>query len=381
MCNKCPTGTVARNAGSVVCTQCRAGEKPHKNATDCACAEETYNSSVMDLRCYNSDYTSRQVSTDPNECRQCPHCVDCSKVGSPVVKTGYRLRNGEEMERLIFKCPYAESCLSVLVSDAGLNQSCSDGHTGVLCQSCLDNWSKTPSGSCFACNSGDEWQWIVLTILLAIVVVVGYCAMHKYLVRKRRKSEREAGTAGTLFDCMDADGSGTITCEELRYGLAELGMPLSETTAYVLLETIDVDGSGDVDRYEFEAWMAHRVSRTQHLLTVFKILIGFVQVIKDAPRLMNEEHTFPSSWRFLQMFGSVDLTLFIPCIGVDYYSKFVGNAFITPSCLLGLVALSWALDDPPSTAGLSPSALAQRLQTRRTSQKTDFYLAFFLSCE
>ena len=218
-------------------------------------------------------------------------------------------------------------------------------------------------------------------LLTTLLVVASYCAMHKYLVRKRRKNEREGGTAGTLFDCMDADGSGTITCEELRSGLAELGMPLSEATAFVLLETIDVDGSGDVDRYEFEAWMAHRVSRTQHLMTVMKILIGFVQVLKDAPRLLKEEHDFPSSWRLLQMFGSIDLSLFIPCLGVDYYSKFVGNAFITPICLLGLVALSWALDKPPSMEALSPSALAQRLQTRRTSQKSDFYLAFFLSCE
>ena len=116
-------------------------------------------------------------------------------------------------------------------------------------------------------------------------------------------------------------------------------------------------------------------------MTVFKILVGFVQVLKDAPKLLKEEHNFPSSWRFLQMFGSVDLSLFIPCIGVDYYSKFIGNVFITPACLLGLVALSWALDKPPSTAGLSPSALVQHLQTRRTAQKSDFYLAFFLSCE
>ena len=60
-----------------------------------------------------------------------------------------------------------------------------------------------------------------------------------------------------------------------------------------------------------EAWMAHRVSKTDKLKTIGKIMIGFVQVLKDAPRLMKEESQFPSSWANLQLV-SVDLSLFIP---------------------------------------------------------------------
>ena len=60
-----------------------------------------------------------------------------------------------------------------------------------------------------------------------------------------------------------------------------------------------------------EAWMAYRVSKTDKLKTIGKIIIGFVQVLKDAPRLMKEESQFPSSWVNLQLV-SVDLSLFIP---------------------------------------------------------------------
>ena len=60
-----------------------------------------------------------------------------------------------------------------------------------------------------------------------------------------------------------------------------------------------------------EAWMAHRVSKTDDLKTISKIMIGFVQVLKDTPRLMKEESQFPSSWVNLQLV-SADLSLFIP---------------------------------------------------------------------
>ena len=54
-----------------------------------------------------------------------------------------------------------------------------------------------------------------------------------------------------LFDCLDTDSSGNITSNELRTGLAELGMAVSESEIYALMETIDMDGNGDVDRDEF----------------------------------------------------------------------------------------------------------------------------------
>ena len=57
--------------------------------------------------------------------------------------------------------------------------------------------------------------------------------------------------------------------------------------------------------------MAHRVSKSKKLMTIGKIMIGFVQVLKDAPRLMKEESQFPSSWVNLQLV-SIDLSLFIP---------------------------------------------------------------------
>ena len=42
-----------------------------------------------------------------------------------------------------------------------------------------------------------------------------------------------------------------VLANELRTGLAELGMAVNESEIYALMETIDMDGNGDVDRDEF----------------------------------------------------------------------------------------------------------------------------------
>jgi len=131
--------------------------------------------------------------------------------------------------------------------------NCLLGHSGVLCQGCDIGWSKTPSGSCFECEGGSTGQWGVLAVLVVVALIAMYFGFSVYLKRKRNKQEKEGGSAGMLFDCLDTDSSGNITSNELRTGLGELGMAVSESEIYALMETIDMDGNGDVDRDEFGA--------------------------------------------------------------------------------------------------------------------------------
>ena len=68
---------------------------------------------------------------------------------------------------------------------------------------------------------------------------------------------------------------------------------------------------------------------------------------------------------------------------MDYYSRFVTNTAIVPAVLLALVTATYAMDKTPTPIleSLSPSELAQRIQERRTRQKSAYYFAFFLVCE
>jgi len=61
-----------------------------------------------------------------------------------------------------------------------------------------------------------------------------------------------------MFENMDTDGSGTITYEELKEGLARLGSKLSESEAKALMEAADQDGSGSIDYIEFVTATMHK---------------------------------------------------------------------------------------------------------------------------
>jgi calcium-dependent protein kinase len=85
-------------------------------------------------------------------------------------------------------------------------------------------------------------------------------------------SSEEIKGLKTMFANMDTDGSGTITYEELKSGLARLGSKLSEAEVKQLMEAADVDGNGTIDYIEFiSATMnRHRIERDEHLFKAFR---------------------------------------------------------------------------------------------------------------
>ena len=86
-------------------------------------------------------------------------------------------------------------------------------------------------------------------------------AHHEKVVMEMPKAQRDA--ISRTFDLYDTDGSGTLDPNELRGLMASLGRPLEEEHddhagdhASALLLGMDINGSGEVDKFEFLAWMA-----------------------------------------------------------------------------------------------------------------------------
>ncbi|KAJ9165923.1 hypothetical protein P3X46_020736 [Hevea brasiliensis] len=75
-----------------------------------------------------------------------------------------------------------------------------------------------------------------------------------------------------MFHNMDTDGSGTITYEELKVGLARLGSKLTEAEIKQLMDAADVDNSGTIDYVEFITATMHRhkLEREDHLFEAFE---------------------------------------------------------------------------------------------------------------
>ncbi|XP_022753582.1 calcium-dependent protein kinase 29-like [Durio zibethinus] len=85
-------------------------------------------------------------------------------------------------------------------------------------------------------------------------------------------SSEEIKGLNHMFRNFDTNGSGTITVEELRDGLARLGSKLTETEIKQLMDAADVDKSGAIDYIEFiTATMdRHRLDREENIHKAFR---------------------------------------------------------------------------------------------------------------
>lgn len=77
-----------------------------------------------------------------------------------------------------------------------------------------------------------------------------------------------------LFKSIDADGSGTITVEEMRKAMAQWGHKISEAELQQLMSIADVDGDGLIDYNEFVAATMHisKLEKEELLQKAFKQL-------------------------------------------------------------------------------------------------------------
>ncbi|KAF5747197.1 putative calcium-dependent protein kinase [Tripterygium wilfordii] len=85
-------------------------------------------------------------------------------------------------------------------------------------------------------------------------------------------SEDEIKGLKQMFKNIDTDGSGTITYDELKDGLARLGSKLSEPEIMQLMDAADVDQSGSIDYIEFitATMHRHRLDREENLSKAFQ---------------------------------------------------------------------------------------------------------------
>lgn len=85
-------------------------------------------------------------------------------------------------------------------------------------------------------------------------------------------SEEEIKGLKAMFINMDTDNSGSITYDELKRGLAQLGSKLTEAEVKQLMEAADVDGNGTIDYTEFitATMNRHRLETEENLLKAFR---------------------------------------------------------------------------------------------------------------
>ncbi|CAO2842545.1 unnamed protein product [Amaranthus hypochondriacus] len=85
-------------------------------------------------------------------------------------------------------------------------------------------------------------------------------------------SEEEIKGFKAMFANLDTDKNGSITYDELKKGLAELGSKLTEAEVKQLMDAADVDGDGSIDYTEFitATMNRHRLETDENLSKAFR---------------------------------------------------------------------------------------------------------------
>eukprot|EP00475_Leptophrys_vorax_P030937 TRINITY_DN4668_c0_g1_i1.p1 TRINITY_DN4668_c0_g1~~TRINITY_DN4668_c0_g1_i1.p1 ORF type:complete len:533 (-),score=71.51 TRINITY_DN4668_c0_g1_i1:249-1847(-) len=112
-------------------------------------------------------------------------------------------------------------------------------------------------------------------------------------------SEEEIMGLKEMFKSIDKDGSGSITFEELKDGLKQLGSNMPEEQVRQLMEAADVDNSGTIDYQEFITATIHmnKVEKEENLFQAFQHFdadgSGYITVEELREALSKEEALLP----------------------------------------------------------------------------------------
>ncbi|KAI5068048.1 hypothetical protein GOP47_0017043 [Adiantum capillus-veneris] len=125
-----------------------------------------------------------------------------------------------------------------------------------------------------------------------------------------RLSDEEITGLKEMFKSMDTDGSGTLTYEELKAGLAKQGAKLTEYEVRQLMEAADVDGNGSIDYTEFITATMHmnKVDKEEHLFSAFQYFdkdrSGFIT--RDELRDALTKHNMGDAMTISEIIAEVD---------------------------------------------------------------------------
>ena len=350
----------------------------------CVCESGYYDVELLPkVDCFETEfYSTQEPYSNAANCSKCPPCMAC-ETSTPTLREGYEFASwpitvadletaavgtnaellgmrfpaitnegdlrdrqssytGVQHRHYAFKCPVPDACIgnSLMVAGNAYNDSCDEGHTGRLCFNCEDGWRKGPKGSCSKC----EYEGSSPLFLIPCGFLVLYVLFRWVLSRRREKRLDRIAQSEQLFEEMDLDGSGAINRTELLTALHVLGHETAtEDTAMRIMDLIDLDRSGGIDKHEFVAWMEHNVTQMKMGMVVAKILFGLTQILSRQPETMKED--FPGAhWEEFKLF-SFDFSWTMPVCGVDYWTRWFSNAVLLPLLLLGLVWFSWLTEE------------------------------------
>ena len=172
LCTETSTSTPGQK-----CEQCPAGLIADGSRTRCICPPGTYNSTVFDkhvMQCigkqHHGSLDNVLSTTMCSPCAGLP-CIECG-VDGLVITPGYSRSSIDARVTsapwFAFKCPGGEQAC---VHDG--ERRSQEGHTGLLCNVCLDGFGMVNDASCEACNGVNSSPVYFLMAALSLMTGAG----------------------------------------------------------------------------------------------------------------------------------------------------------------------------------------------------------------
>jgi len=149
-CIECEQGKYAGKKSSIVCDNCDNNQETSKDKSKCECIKGSY---LLNNTCIN-----------------CPNEFICNKkstIQTIILKKNYWRENNNTIE--IYKCRNIFSCKGGIIVNY-TDEICHEGHSGPLCDICLEGWSKD-DGVCLKCPENME-RTLSLTIVIPVVCIL-----------------------------------------------------------------------------------------------------------------------------------------------------------------------------------------------------------------
>ncbi|GMI08230.1 hypothetical protein TrVE_jg10446 [Triparma verrucosa] len=222
-CSICPPGMYKPELGNTVCTSCDKSAVRNSFSTWSSIIQQKkeegrLNSTVVILppispfncTCEKGDYFMEGVPEGLEDsgvtwlgyCVACPEGAACDEAGVTVknmpLKQGWWRSDDQSVK--LEKCRVAEACLQnveiktftssldkkhvvTLTKDFEKDMQCEEGHTGPLCNVCIDNFSKNITGICESCD--EKFKLPAQTVSLIGVGVLFALVLIGFLKRKK----------------------------------------------------------------------------------------------------------------------------------------------------------------------------------------------------
>jgi len=186
-CIDCATGYFS-NGGSFECKECLAGKYNNINGNNICldCTVGMYNNNTKSITCNdcpdnsesNIDFTKCEcikgtymVSKEPLVCNICPENFECPKgstIETIIVLQKFWRANSTTLHTE--RCKKAYNCPGGMLNTSS-NDLCNVGHTGPICDVCLDGWAKN-EGKCFKCMTDDHIiaRSYTFTVLFPLII-------------------------------------------------------------------------------------------------------------------------------------------------------------------------------------------------------------------